>query len=119
MFEASTTDPYYLIVFTKEDGGTSWDAFVTSLVTISQPFTGPAWAMILLGVLPFLGLVMFFHEYKAPDSSCPDSTDPVLIQRPDGSATAETRSIPFFKHIVNSFYTGILSFSTDPLILLL
>jgi hypothetical protein len=108
IFEAAS-DPFYLIVFTENEAGSSWETFVQSTLTIFQPFTAAAWAMIFLFALPILSFLMLFHEYGAPGSSYPVS-EPILIEQPDGRAEVVVRPISFFKHGLNSFYTGTLSF---------
>ena len=108
-FFETSDDPVYLITFTDTGESTSWSSFKEEFGKIFAPFTGAAWAMIVLLSLPLLGLLMMYHEYGAPGSAYPRKA-PYLVTDKDGREMISNRDIPKMKHIGRSLYMAVLSF---------
>mmetsp|Transcript_11479 Transcript_11479/g.25728 ORF Transcript_11479/g.25728 Transcript_11479/m.25728 type:complete len:818 (-) Transcript_11479:238-2691(-) len=108
-FFETSDDPIYLITFTDSGDSTSWSSFTEEFGKIFAPFTGAAWAMIVLLSLPLLGLLMMYHEYGSPGSAYP-RTAPYLVTNEDGTEMIRNRNVPKIKHIGRSLYMAALSF---------
>uniref|UniRef100_A0A7S4NEA8 Ionotropic glutamate receptor C-terminal domain-containing protein n=1 Tax=Odontella aurita TaxID=265563 RepID=A0A7S4NEA8_9STRA len=110
-FFETSSDSVYLVVFKEEGGRVTWESFRTSFLTIFQPFTLGSWLMIVFFSLPVLGLLMLFHEYKAP-GGCYPATVPVALQNARTGLVIEctAKKVPAWRHIFKSVYTSFLAF---------
>lgn len=103
------SNPIYLVVFTTVDQDMSWDYFVLQFWTIFQPFTKKTWAVIMFGVLPLLGLVMWYHEYDAAGSVFPTEYQVQIKDKVTGRVIGtETRSISVWYRLAKTLYMSFL-----------
>jgi len=61
------SEPLYLVVF--QNDGESWNTFWKNVGNVFKPFTKGAWLFIVFFVIPFLSLLIGFHEHKTVPKS--------------------------------------------------
>ncbi|CAB9520799.1 glutamate receptor [Seminavis robusta] len=108
-----TSDPVYLLTFAGEEQRTNLEDFVYALKTIFTPFTGGAWAMIVMFVLPVMALLMWFHEHGVPGSAFPRTRPFQEIDKETGEAKIKHRPIRLTTQLFQALYMSFLSFTSE------
>ena len=106
-FEVFGEDVYLYIK--SEPKMSLWQEFYTHIPKIFGSFTIFAWMCIIVYLL-LLGLIMLWHEYKAPGSAFPAETH-VSSKNKDGGYKIEIKKIPMVRHIFRTLYQSLLTFS--------